>query len=75
MTAALNLYKRKTMDELTAMQVAIHNDPVSRMPPGSGIYLYTPKARKKLQDIAWAITYHLSDKKSDHPAPSGFNHQ
>ena len=63
MTAALTLYKRKTQAELTAMQQAIRDDPACRMPPGSGIHIYTPKARKKLQDIAWAIRYHLDDKR------------
>lgn len=65
MTRAYDLYKRHTAEELVAMQQTISNDPAMRMPSGVGsIWLYLPKARKKLQDIAWAITYHLGDKKS-----------
>lgn len=62
MTAALNLYKRKSQAELLAMQEAIHVDPACKNLSG-GIHLYTPKARKKLADIAWAISYHLDDKR------------
>lgn len=64
MTAALNLYKRKTQAELVEMQRAICADPANHSARDhSTIHLYTPKARKKLADIAWAIRYHLDDKK------------
>ena len=63
MTRALNLYRKHSMEQLAAMQQAIHNDPTCRNPEAGSIYIYTPKARTKLQDIAWAIRYHLDDKK------------
>lgn len=64
MTRAHDLYKRKTQAELLEMQQAITSDPANRTPPEqNSIYLYTPKARKKLEDIAWAIRYHLDDKR------------
>jgi len=45
------------------MQAAISNDPANRNTDG-GIHLFVPKARKKLSDIAEAITYHLADKRA-----------
>ena len=61
--AALTLYRRKTKQELVEMQRQIETDPSNRTPrDGRTIYLYTPKARKKLDDIAWAIRYHLDDQ-------------
>lgn len=62
MSRGLALYKRHSMEELGSMQRAIHADPACRNLSG-GIHLYTPNARKKLEDIAWAIRYHLDDKK------------
>ena len=66
MTRAHDLYKRHTQTELTAMQQAITSDPASQNPDAANhgsIWLYTPKARKKLEDIAWAIRYHMDDKR------------
>ena len=62
MSAALSLYHRKTQAQLVAMQEALHLDPASLNLQG-GIHLFTPKVRKKLDDIGWAITYHLDDKR------------
>lgn len=62
--SALNLYKRNTQAELVAMQEAIRSDPANKLPPGSSLYIYTPKARKRLNDIAWAIRYHTEDKRT-----------
>lgn len=70
MTAAHDLYKRKTQAELVEMQRAICADPANRTPPEQkSIWIYTPKARKKLEDIAWAIKYHLDDKREQSPRP------
>ena len=66
MSRAISLYRRYTMAELTAMQKAICDDPANANPGhtgGGSIYLYTAKARKKLDDIAWAISYHMADRK------------
>lgn len=62
MTRALDLYKRHSVEELTTMQRAIQDDPTCRNPERGSIWIYTPKARKKLADIAWAIRYHMDDK-------------
>lgn len=50
-----------TMDELQARRVAVQNDPKSQNPLHSkrSIYLYTPAANRKLDDIAWAISHKL----------------
>jgi len=60
---AVKLYRNHTIAELTAMQERICADPKNRMPEGS-LYLYRPQARRKLDAIRWAITYHLRDRKS-----------
>lgn len=62
MTRAYDLYKRFTVEELLSMQKRVCDDPANRNNMG-GIHLYKPSARKKLSDIAWAITYHMRDKK------------
>lgn len=62
MSRGLTLYRKHSPDELHAMQERIKADPANRMPKGS-VYLYIPKARKELDAIAWAITYHITDKK------------
>jgi hypothetical protein len=50
----------KTNAELLALREAIEADPVNQIPRGSGsIYLYTPKARKKLDEITEWISHNL----------------
>ena len=58
---APELYKRYTLGELEDMAAAIRENPQNQQ-TGS-LYLYTPKARKKLDAIAYAITWHLRDRK------------
>ena len=55
--------KGKTTEELLAMQAAIDNDPKNRMPPGN-LNLYTKNARRKLDDIAQAISDNMADKRA-----------
>ncbi len=54
------LYQCHDLAALQAMRVAVEQDPANRAAPG-GLYLYTPKARKRLEAIAWAIFYHMKD--------------
>ena len=68
MTLAVNLYRKHSPAELVAMQEAIRNEPANKMPPRS-LYLYVPKARKKLDAIAQAITFHLQDKREAEGRP------
>ena len=54
----------KTNAELLALREAIEEDPANQIPRGSGsIYLYTPKARKKLDEIADWIMHNLAEAK------------
>ncbi len=62
MTRSLDLYNRYSAEELQAMATPIKRIPENQMPKGS-LYLYTPKARKKLDDIAWAIQQHIADNR------------
>lgn len=49
--------RKLSTEELHALRERIQGDPANRTPPGSpSIYLYTPKARKKLDLIARAIS-------------------
>jgi len=66
---AVRLYRKHTVAELVALQEAITSDPASRNTKQNSIYLYEPKARKKLNDIARAITYHLKDTREDEGSP------
>lgn len=54
-----------TLPELVAMAEKVRADPDSANPgyARGSIYLYKPAARRKLDAIGWAITYHLADLK------------
>ena len=60
MIKAAKLYRKHTMTELLAMQEEIVNDPSNKA--AGGIFKYTSAAMKKLDELAWAITYHLREK-------------
>jgi len=51
----------KTTEELLALQANIENNPSNR---NDGVYLYTPKARKKLDAIREQITYNIAVKRA-----------
>ena len=57
---------RYSIEELFALRKTIENAPGARRPTDamgrtSGIYIFTPKTRKKLDDIDWAITSKLKE--------------
>ena len=52
----------KTNAELLAMIEKIEADPANKNIPGS-IYIYAPKARKKIAELARAISSNLEDKR------------
>lgn len=56
---AIKLYHKYSIEELTKMMETIKNNPENQLI--GQFYLYTEKARKKLDVISWAITYHLKD--------------
>ena len=57
------ILKNKTIAELSMLQQQIVTDPANRNTTPDSIYLYTPKARKKLNRIAQAITDLLIERK------------
>lgn len=59
---AVRLYETSTMEQLTIQRKAVEDEPTNRSTPGD-FYLYTPKARKLLDDINRAITWHLEDRR------------
>lgn len=67
MSRGLNLYKKHSLQELAAMSDAVTSDPANKNTQPGSIYLYSPKARKLLEDIGWAVRYHLDDKKGATP--------
>jgi hypothetical protein len=63
---AVRLYRNLTMPQLTELLQALYADPANANPAhaaGHDIHLYTKSSRRKMDAIAWAITYHLKDKK------------
>ncbi len=56
----VKLYKKYSIAELEAMIHKIREEP-SNLNPKGGIYIYTKKAMKKMDDISWVITWHLTD--------------
>lgn len=59
---AYDYYKKYSIEQLVKMQTKIESDPKNKNTKG-GIWLYKPSANKRLDDISWAITWHLGDKK------------
>lgn len=58
--SALSLYKKHTQSELIALDQAISDDPVNLAPAG-GIFRFTTKSRKRMSEIAEAISFHMAD--------------
>lgn len=54
----MTLYK--TNAEWLMLRTAIESDPANRNPPG-GLFIYTEKARKKLDRIDREITHNLDE--------------
>lgn len=61
-------HANKTNQELLAERAAIEADQANRMPPG-GLYIYTPKARKKLDAITRAITANMAEQRAQDGRP------
>lgn len=61
---ACKLADTKSFEELETMRVAITSDPANAMPARS-LYLYTPKARKKLDELSWAVYYKLQARRKE----------
>jgi hypothetical protein len=57
----------KTTTELLAMQRIIESDPLNKA--SGGLYLYTPKARKKLDEIQRQITHNMALKRAAEGRP------
>ena len=57
-----DLYHKYSMQELIDMAERIRADPENHNPKGS-LYIYTPKARKKLENIARAISFHIEERR------------
>jgi hypothetical protein len=65
MSRPYRLYKRYTVAELIAQKEAIVNDPANAATAkdrADSPYLYNAKARRKLEDISWAMHQHLTAK-------------
>jgi hypothetical protein len=52
------------------MAAEIRDNPANRNPVPGSIWLYTPRVHRKLDAIAWAITYHLHDKRASSAPPT-----
>ena len=57
------LHAKWTMEKLVAEMNRISADPASKNPNKDSINIYTPAARKKMDDISWAIYHHLKASK------------
>lgn len=57
---AVELYRRHSPDELVRMAEEIRRNPANRQ--HGGLYHFTPAARRKLNEIRWAIYFHLQDR-------------
>jgi hypothetical protein len=65
--SASKLYSKYTMQQLTDLRSKLCDNPDNKS--GTGLYLYKPKVRKKLDDIDRAITFHLADLRKERGQP------
>lgn len=63
---AVKLASRYTTQELVAKGTEIRAMPENKNPTGS-FQRYVPRARRKLEAIDWAITYHLQNRQNGPP--------
>lgn len=71
---AVKLYQKYSIEELQKMDQAIRDDPKNHNPEhlvGKSIWIYTKQARKKMDAIGWAITWHLRDRREATGDPVG----
>jgi hypothetical protein len=59
----MNLYLGKTIPELLELQRKISEDPRSKNPDSKSIWIYSKAARRRLDNISWAITCLLKEKR------------
>ncbi len=62
---SVSLASNLTTEQLLELRKAVESDPKSQNPDHAtkgSIWPYTKSARKKLDAISWAITYHLQDR-------------
>ncbi len=50
--------------ELNRLREEVEGNPTSKEKPGS-LWIYTRAARRKLDAIAWAVTYKLAEKRRE----------
>lgn len=62
----VELYRNLDLVALNDLREAICADPANTNPAHArgDIYLYTKSARRKLDALSWAVTYHLMDRKA-----------
>jgi len=62
---------KKTTAEWQAIRIAIESDPANLNQPGTSLFIYTEKARKKLDKIAREITNNMAEarKTAGNPVP------
>lgn len=65
---AHTLYKRHSKAELLALQEQVEQDPENKAEAGS-IFLHSGRARKLLENIATAISYHMADERAARGSP------
>jgi hypothetical protein len=63
---AVALYRGLTLAQLGELRAAVEADPGHA---SGSIWLYKPSARRKLDAISWAVTYHLQDLKQRPDGP------
>ena len=56
-----------SFEELNALRIEVESAPESRNPAhlaGRSILIYSPAAMRKLDALAWAVTYKLAERKA-----------
>lgn len=59
----VKLASNLTIEQLGELRQSVEDDPAHKNREPVSIWIYTKKARRKLDAISWAITYLLAERK------------
>ena len=58
---ATRYYEKYSLKELEKIMQEVTDNPANKNPEKNSIYIHSKNARKRMDDISWAITWHLRD--------------
>ena len=53
-----------SLADLNALRLSVESDPNNRNPDGGSLYIHSKSARRKLDALAWAVTYRMAEDRA-----------